>query len=483
MKERDLCRGVVWVFGAVTRLLLVMCAATVTHSAAHARMQVYGSPVYDGPAGTGHIAERIYPTRGSHMVGVGLANKYVGGADKGFRPVRWDTTGWMELETLSTTNTGYGGAYALAVNASGTGVGYAQRFINNTFSGERAVRWDPGTSTPTELNHLDSQAMTGRAYAINSTGTIVGSLAYGPTGTNRAVRWDEYGTIATVLGTIGINYLHHTATVLNESGTIGGVAGKRAGSVSLGTRAVRWDSGGTAPTELGNLGTDAIGFTQSSVSAINAGGTLVGRAIKFENGISYGYRAVRWDAGGTTATELGILGTNNEGSTSSIANAVNDSGTVVGYLSKYVAGQHIGVRAVRWDAGSTVATELGTLENELYSPTYMAVAINAGGIAVGYVQGYFSGYEGSTRRALAWGLDGAAMDLNHLLSVEDAQYWKLTHADSITADGWVTGTGIFDPDGSAGPLSPYERHFMIQIPSPGAAVALALGLLLAARRR
>ena len=78
----------------------------------------------------------------------------------------------------------------------------------------------------------------------------------------------------------------------------------------LGHRAVRWDASGTAATELGNLGTDANGVTQSVAVAINDAGTAVGYADKYDDsGVCLGDRAVRWDASGTAATELGNLGT------------------------------------------------------------------------------------------------------------------------------------------------------------------------------
>ena len=92
---------------------------------------------------------------------------------------------------------------------------------------------------------------------------------------------------------------------------------------------------------------------------MNAAGTAVGYAEKYVGGIDKGDRAVRWDASGTVATELGNLGTDSSGYTNVYACAVNASGTAVGNANKYVSGDYMGQRPVRWDASGTAATELG----------------------------------------------------------------------------------------------------------------------------
>ena len=69
------------------------------------------------------------------------------------------------------------------------------------------------------------------------------------------------------------------------------------------------DVGSTAAIELGHLGTDSGGVTFADAICLNAAGTAVGYSKKYVSGSDMGYRAVRWDAGGTAATELGNLGT------------------------------------------------------------------------------------------------------------------------------------------------------------------------------
>jgi hypothetical protein len=118
-----------------------------------------------------------------------------------------------------------------------------------------------------------------------------------------------------------------------------------------------------------------------------------------------GTRAVRWDASGTTATELGNLGTDKGGSTNAQAYAINNSGVIVGYANKYdAAGQSLGGRAVLWNA------------------------------------------------------DGVAIDLGSL--VDPNSGWTLNRVYAISDTNWVTGIGSFDPGGSR---DPYARAFLIDV--------------------
>jgi uncharacterized membrane protein len=102
-------------------------------------------------------------------------------------------------------------------------------------------------------------------------------------------------------------------------------------------------------TPLGHIGTDSNNFTTAQAYQINDSGTDLGS------------RPVRWNIGTTTPTELGVLSTHTSGYTQASANALNDSGVVVGYGQLYSGTTDQGARAVRWNAGSTAPTQLGTL--------------------------------------------------------------------------------------------------------------------------
>ena len=149
---------------------------------------------------------------------------------------------------------------------------------------------------------------------------------------------------------------------VNNNGTAVGFAIRYLSGSNVGQRALRWDASGTAATELGNLGTDSGGYTNAYAYAINDAGTAVGDSQKYVGGSNLGYRAVRWDASGTAATELDNLGAiSSSGYAFARAYAINGAGTAVGYSEKYSGTIDLGSRAVRWDASGTAATELGNL--------------------------------------------------------------------------------------------------------------------------
>src|SRR5207237_1320585 len=130
-----------------------------------------------------------------------------------------------------------------------------------------------------------------------------------------------------------------------------------------------------------------------------------------------------WSSSGTSATELGNLGTDsNYGSTDSEAYSVNDAGAAVGYAVRYNGGAYVGSRAVLW----------------------------------------FS--------------DATAIDLNSL--IDPSRGWTLTRAYSISDTNWVSGEGNFDPDG-AGPMGASPRGFLLDVsavvPEPPSFLLLGLG--------
>jgi hypothetical protein len=469
--------------------LLALQALATAPAAGGDLLPLYGGPTYDQTTGDGMQLPVIHTLPGSAVcdagTAIGFAQKYVpGGSDKGERAVRWDASGAPAtvLDDLGTTTYGWTHAWAYAINNGGTTVGAARKYDTaGVFKGERAVRWAASGTAATELGNLgtDASGNSGaRAYAVNDVGTAAGYAWKYDAGTNlgsRAVRWDASGTVATELGVLGTDASGSTcadARDINASGTAVGWADKYDGGVDKGERAVRWAAPGTAATELGVLGTSAAGYTRAEAFAVNDAGTTVGYALKYDGDDAKGERAVRWDAPGTAATELGVLGTTSAGKTQARAFAVNAAGTAVGQVLKWEGGDDVGKRAVRWDASGTAATELGHLGTDSMGYTYtIAYDISDTGIAVGYarVDG-MPGFE----HAVVWGLDGAAVDLNDL--IDPSSGWTLTVAVAISDDGqWVAGLGYYDPDG-AGPLEDYKRLWLAQVPEPATSLLAASGL-------
>jgi hypothetical protein len=440
---------------------------------------VAGSPGYNETTSTG-LSDGSVPVRPGSGVNnsgtaVGYGEKYVGGGENGSRAVRWDAGGLAatELGHLGTDGDGETLAEAFAINGIGTVVGYCNRYVSLSPVGYSAVRWNAAGATATELGNLGVDGLGSafaQAYAINDAGTAVGwsrkHVSGGSVG-DRAERWGSKGTAATELGHLGLDGLGRTvaeAYAINDSGTAVGRCNKYVSGTNLGDRAVRWDGGGTAATELGNLGDNGSGATEAQAHDVNDAGTAAGWSHKYVSGSYKGYRAVRWDAGGTTATELADLGTDSSGYTNAEAYAVNNAGTVVGFSRKYVSGSPVGYRAVRWAASGAAATELADLGTDSGGYTNAeAYAVNNAGTAVGYSRKYVSNSPVGDRAAI-WLPDASAIDLNDLgvADLVGAGTWTLTAAKAISADGFVAGEGTFDPDG-AGPLASYTRLWVGQV--------------------
>jgi autotransporter-associated beta strand protein len=442
---------------------------------------VAGSPAYDEATSTGLKGGTMFVAPGWSVsnsgTAVGYATKYTSGANMGNRAVRWDYTGTAatELGTLGTSG-GVTYAVAFAVNNAGTAVGRSDKYDGSGVSqGSRAVRWD-ASGAAFELAPLSLTSTgftTAEAMAVNAGGTAVGSSAqYDGDDTlmgTRPVRWDAAGAV-TELGNLGLTggFTLGVALAINDANTAVGWVDKPGwGGISVGKRAVRWDASG-AVTELDNLGVDINGQDTTTLAfAVNAVGTAVGWAAKFvDNGSTYlGNRAVRWDAPGKAVTELGTLGESSIGRASGIAYAVNDAGTAAGYAEKYDSGTLVGTRAVRWAALGGAATELGNLGLDVNNSTSAsAYAVNSAGSAVGYAQKYDGSHSYVGDRAVIWLPDASAIDLNDLgvAPVSGGGTWTLTTARALSADGWVAGSGTFDPDGG-GPLASYLRHWVTQV--------------------
>lgn len=446
-------------------------------NAAPTPLLVAGSPTYDSTTGSGYQNGDISVSPGSGVnnsgTAVGRAIRVDGSVYKGYRAVVWDGSGTVatELGNLGLDVGGLTTAQAYAINDAGMAVGTSFKHDGGVYKGSRAVRWDASSSIATELGNLGLSASgttSALATAINDTGMVVGySNKYDGAGTDkgvRAVRWDGSGTVATELGNLGLDSSGGTvahAYAVNDAGTAVGVAIKYDSGISKRSRAVRWDASGTSATELGNLGLSATGMTSAVAYAVNDAGTAVGRSDKYVSGVDKGTRAVRWDGSDTIATELGNLGLDGSGWTSAQAYAVNDTGTAVGSLSKYVSGGYKGFRAVRWNGSSTIATELGHLGLDASGVTYaQAYAVNDAGTAVGVSSKYVSGVN-QGGRAVIWLPDASAIDLNDLgiMSVPVGGTWLLAEARAFSSDGWVAGTGTFTPTvGSA-----YTRHWVTQV--------------------
>lgn len=408
---------------------------------------------------------------------------------KGIRPARWDAAEHtIELANLGTNasgSTGQSGTVSVgAINQLETVVGAVTLYDSaGTPKGTRPVRWSP-SGTLTQLPGLgvasNNGTGAGGARDVNDSNVAVGWVRkYEGTSSkgNRPIMWDAAGNLIE-LGNLGLNSSGNTiseAYAINNAGAVVGYGGVYVDGASRGSRAIRWEAGSTVPTELGNLGLNPNSTspsTESSAYQINQSGTAVGYARKFRLAATFqalGSRAVRWDAGSTEAVELGTLGSNENtaGTTNSAAIDLNDAGAVIGYAEKWSNNTSYGVRAVRWDAGTTVATELEVLAP---SPTCQtqsyAVDINNSGFVAGYAYAHNSiTGEAVDFHATVWDLDGHVIDLNSIIDPQSG--WVLSKALGISNTGYITGIGKFDPDGPLGTAPAYDRAFTIFAPEFG----------------
>jgi hypothetical protein len=459
--------------------------SSVTPNAWGGYTQIIGGPTFDENTFTGFPYASEEGNYGSQVNDSGTAvwsvRKHESAMDVGYRGVRWDHDGvCAELGNLGTYFDGPSDTRACAINDTGVAVGFATKYVGDLLVGERAVRWNPGQTAPTELGHLGTgpdDYTVARACAVNRDGTAVGYAMKCDGGSflgDTAVRWNAGSTVATELDGLGgpASYAYD----INDRGTVVGVAHTYVSGVDEG-HAVRWEAGGTAVTVL-----DSADFASASAYHVNDSDTTAGSAWKY-TGIKYGYveNAVRWDGDGTTMTELGNLGINTEGWTFSYTAAINNANTIAGNVNKYEAGVDKGRRAIRWDAGSTIATELGNLGSDSSgNATTVAYDLSEDGTIVGY-SFLFEGDVRTDYHAVMWGKDNVAVDLNTLIDPDSG--WVLRQALEISDNGqWIVGIGDFDPDGD-GPLWAYQRLWTIQVPEPATLSLLALGGLAVLRRR
>lgn len=463
------------------RFLLTIMPWVIGSAAPAFAVDIYGGGTYNSATDTGYTNGGLAWQPGNSAgdgIAVGMASYTNNGTGLGSRPILWTPSGTTGMQILGIDGSS-GSAYTKPFAVSENGlyiVGGGNKYVSAVYEGTRAIRWN-SAGVATELGNLGVHGeflnyTTGsEAYAVNNAGTAVGyalkATEFGDNG-DRAVRWAAASTVAIELGHLGTDVDSWTAAyayAINESGTAAGKAYKYVSAVNKGYRATRWESTGTAATELGTIGTDSNGNAETQAFALNASGTVVGWGTKYNEANAWkGERAIRWDGSGTVATELGALGTSSSGMTFAAAWAINDDGTAVGFSRKYDGPYLKGERAVRWISSDTAAEELGNLGTNSGYTNSRALSINSDGIIVGWAAEYTIDGDYVANRAVAWGADGTAIDLNALL--DPGSGWiNLYEATDISNTGWVSGYGLYDPDGEGGQAA-YDRMFLMQFAMP-----------------
>jgi hypothetical protein len=286
---------------------------------------------------------------------------------------------------------------------------------------------------------------------VNNAGSAVGTIikdyisAEVLVPNSRAVRWNRAGGAELgILETDTRGWTESTPSAINSAGTAVGWANKYyIESNSMQPHAVRWDASGTAATELGHLAGAPLKGTQSQALAINDAGMVVGWADKpYDDDAGYpGRRAVRWDAFGM-ATELAHFGINADGYTRSEAISINTSGTAVGWASKFDStGDYIGDYPLRWEASGTASELALPFPVASYEFTRISyAAISDVGTAVANVSVYYPGYSWD-ERVVRWNASGTATVLPIVPPphVPHTALLSGSHASGINAAGASVG--------------------------------------------
>ncbi len=330
----------------------------------------------------------------------------------------------------------------LDINNAGQVVGQAN------LAGDKnahAYIWQNGVIT--DLGALGSEANSS-AEGINNLGEVVG-WSEAPAGGRNAMYWhgDQTININTQLGAS-----NSVAWDINDHGVVVG-QGNILPGFAKGWIWSKDTGGGPAGTLPGYMG--------GANRAINNDGVVVGHSYFFGDP-DHAHRAVQDSKGNWQSEEIGPAGYG-----LSIATDVNSAGTMVGYASVE--------KNAPWSAviftgdGKDPVINLGNLKG--FAETE-ANAINDSGVIVGLAYPVdFNDY------AHAWVYFGGQMhDLNDLVDLGN-QWQVLLNATGINAQGDIVGTGIT----ADGVLAGFVVSGIV--PAPGAAMTMSLGVLALARRR
>ena len=367
--------------------------------------------------------------------------------DRTHRHKDFDFRPWVEIvedRILPSTITDLGTlggneSYAQGINATGQVVGYSA-----TASGyEHAFLYSDG-----EIMDLGTPPGVGtEAEAINDSDQVVGGAAVEET--PEAPGYDfpflysggslsNLGTLGQDPGTVDLA----SAQGINDAGQIVGYAQTATSAV----HAFLYTNG--AFKDLGTLNDNPMNTT-SEANGINAAGQVVGFADK-----EFTFDAFLYTNG--TMVDLG----NVSGGSDSVANAINASGQVVGY-SEVFQGRFPDLHAFLYSKGAMI--DLGSLGGN--GPVTLsfgygtdAEAINDSGQVVGY-----STTPSGDQVAFLYS-KGTMIDLNTVLPSDSG--WTLTNATGINDAGQVVGNGFHNGQPRAFELDLEQLAVTVQPPSP-----------------
>ena len=343
-----------------------------------------------------------------------------------------DGTFQPHYEVINLGSLGGADSAAFGINDAGTVVGWS-----STATGHRhAFMYNNGFMT--DLGTLVGGTAS-EAHAINDLDVIVGSSEINGVGRgfpeiHQGFIWEQgkMSPAGALFCPCSFNVRYGTSSLngINDAGQAVGWSGTVRGS--LVAHGALWQA-----EVLQDLGGGAGDWSISHIYAINDSGQMVGDYAQDAGKLgvlTFDREATLWQSDGTRQS-LGFL----PGDTTSVALAINAGGSAVGW-----SGSSDGLRAhaVLWRGGSI--RDLGVLPGYANS---QALAINF----QGQVVGWSGSADGSLSHAFLW-LGGRMLDLNEL--VQDGSGWVLQQAAGINMLGQIVGTGMLNGQKCAYLLQP-----------------------------
>jgi probable HAF family extracellular repeat protein len=312
-------------------------------------------------------------------------------------------------------------------------------------------------------------------YNVNNAGQVAGQSQITGSSVTHAFRYD---------GTPG------SGGVMRDLGTLGGTSSEGYGVNNAGQvagrshitgfeayHAFRYDGTSGAGGIMRDLGT--LGGTDSHGRGINDTGQVAGYSHIPGNTAQHAFRYDGTPGAGGIMRDLGTLGGGySEGF------GVNEAGQVAGY--SFINGHDL--HAFRYDGtpgAGGIMRDLGTLGGS-YSYGF---DVNDAGQVAGF--SYLTG--NTAAHAFLYtgtpGTDGQMLDLDTWLDANnpaEGSKWTLLEARGVSMTGWITGGGIYDPDGPGG-VAAAGRAYLLDasslVPEPSGLTACMLAVPALLRRR
>jgi probable HAF family extracellular repeat protein len=320
------------------------------------------------------------------------------------------------VEDLGVFTDGGGATYATGINAAGDVSGFG----NHASAAYTAFRWHGGT-----LTDLGDLGCGSRGNAINDSGTVVGYSNV------TCAESDKAGFQTTSGGLEEVGSLFARPTIANAINTSGQIVGSSVTDHGTG-RAFITGPGGIGSQQVDLLATsEPPGAQTLEAHGVNNSGDVVGIAFFFDQ--TCGSYDAPFLFSGSTIQSLNLLG-----GCSGQANAINDSGVVVGFEGVATGGSH----AFSYDG---TIHDLGAPSGTTIS---QALAVNSGGTIVGSAQAC------NICPQVAWvqGTTGGMQLLNDL--IDPSLGWNLQSAAAINDSGQIAGTGAINGTTHAFRLTP-----------------------------